>query len=283
MPRIPRSPQSRPRTPSPPRLGRVRLRAPRPPESLRLDTSLPRDRYNRAGGEDGLELEPIPYVSWEDFLAGFEFIQGEHVTLVGATGSGKTTLALKLLDFRAYVIALATKQRDESLYPKLAAKGYYLTGDPQLDYHQHPKIIFRPALKDLSKESKEQQKEDFKAVLDQVFDEGNWCLYGDEIRYLSDNLGLATELNTLWLQGRSMGVSMVVATQRPVSIPVIAFESATHLFLFRATDRVNIQRSSEFGGADVDLIRYTLPRLPRYEVLYVDTRTGEMLRTKVRL
>jgi hypothetical protein len=76
---------------------------------------------------------------------------------------------------------------------------------------------------------------------------------------------------------------MIVATQRPVSIPVIAFESATHLFLFRMTDRANIQRASEFGGADVDLIRHTLPRLPRYEVLYVDTRTGEMLRTKVKL
>lgn len=209
--------------------------------------------------------------------------QGEHVTLVGATGSGKTTLALQLLGYRSYVCVLGTKNEDAGLYPELQGKGYVLTGKPELNYREQPRVIFRPKLADLSAESKAAQAEDFKAVLDQVFDEGRWCLYGDEIRYLSDNLGLSKELDSLWLQGRSMGISMVVSTQRPVSIPVIAFESATHLFLFRATDRANIQRSSEFGGADVDLIRYTLPRLPRYEVLYVDTRTGEMLRTKVRL
>ena len=178
---------------------------------------------------------------------------------------------------------LATKNRDESLYPKLQAKGYKLTGDPDLDYQKTPRVIFRPKLEAPTGEAQEEQREAFRRLLVNVFNEGGWCLYGDEIRYLSQNLGLSTELETLWLQGRSMGVSMVVATQRPVSIPVLAFESATHLFLFRATDRTNIQRMSEFGGADVDLIRYTVPRLPRYEVLYVDTRTGQMLRTKVRL
>jgi hypothetical protein len=203
--------------------------------------------------------------------------------MVGATGSGKTTLADKLIDFRTWVCVLATKNRDESLYPRLQKKGYKLTEDPELNYQETPKVIFRPKLGAPTKEAREGQQEAFRTLLINVFNEGGWCLYGDEIRYLTQNLGLAPELETLWLQGRSMGVSIIVATQRPVSIPVIAFESATHLFLFRATDSVNIQRSSEFGGADKDLIRYTLPRLPRYEVLYVDTRTGEMLRTKVKL
>jgi hypothetical protein len=268
-------------TPTPPKLphlGRFRLRAPRPPESLQLDRTPPRDRYGRTGGLDGQE-----YVDWDTFLQGFQFIQGEHITCVGATGSGKTTLALKLIGYRQYVAVLATKNRDESLYPKLQAKGYKLTGDPDLDYQKTPRVIFRPKLEAPTGEAQEEQREAFRRLLVNVFNEGGWCLYGDEIRYLSQNLGLSTELETLWLQGRSMGVSMVVATQRPVSIPVLAFESATHLFLFRATDRTNIQRMSEFGGADVDLIRYTVPRLPRYEVLYVDTRTGQMLRTKVRL
>lgn len=203
--------------------------------------------------------------------------------MVGATGSGKTTLALKLLEYREFMIVLATKNRDESLYPKLQAKGYVLTDQSDLDWHQTPKVIFRPKLQSPSGEAKEEQKEAFQRVLVNVFNEGGWSLYGDEIRYLAENLGLRIELETLWLQGRSNGTSMIVATQRPVSIPVIAFESATHIFLFRMTDKKNIDRASEFGGADVDLIRHTLPRLPRYEVLYVDTRSGEMLRTKVKL
>jgi hypothetical protein len=273
-----------PRTPATPRLppARLRLRPLRPSESAQLDTEPPRDKYGRPGGREG-ELEPIPFIDWDEFLAGFEFEQGQHVTMVGATGSGKTTLALKLLEYREFMIVLATKNRDESLYPKLRSKGYVLTDQADPDWHQTPKVIFRPKLESPSGEAKEQQKEAFQRILVNVFNEGGWSLYGDEIRYLSDNLGLRVELETLWLQGRSNGTSIIVATQRPVSIPVIAFESATHLFLFRMTDQANIQRASEFGGADTDLIRHTLPRLPRYEVLYVDTRTGDMLRTKVKL
>jgi DNA helicase HerA-like ATPase len=260
----------------------LRLAPLRPSESAQLDSEPPRDRWGRAGGREG-ELTPIPYIDWDEFLATFEFEQGQHITMVGATGSGKTTLALKLLEYREFMIVLATKNRDESLYPKLEAKGYLLTDQTDLDWHQTPKVIFRPKLQSPSGEAKEEQKEAFQRVLVDVFNEGGWSLYGDEIRYLADNLGLRVELETLWLQGRSNHTSMIVATQRPVSIPVIAFESATHIFLFRMTDKKNIDRASEFGGADVDLIRHTLPRLPRYEVLYVDTRSGEMLRTKVKL
>jgi hypothetical protein len=222
-------------------------------------------------------------VPWDVFLSTFTFEQGEHVTMVGATGSGKTTLAQRMIDFRAFVCVMATKNRDASLYPELLRKGYTITDDPELDWTQAPRVIFRPKLEAPTAQAKLTQQEAFRELLVNVFNEGGWCLYGDEIRYLTQNLGLATELETLWLQGRSLGVSMVVSTQRPVSIPVIAFESATHLFLFRATDRANIQRASEFAAADADAIRYTLPRLPRYEVLYVDTRSGAMVRTKVNL
>lgn len=275
--KIPTAPRA-PKAPPP----RLRLAPLRPSESAQLDAELPRDQYGRPGGREG-ELQPVPFVDWDAFLANLEFNQGEDCTLVGAKGSGKTTLALKLLAYREFVLVLATKKADTSLYGPLQRKGFVITDDRELDWKRTPKVIFRPPLKDPSKEAIEEQAEAFRHVLVQVFEEGGWCVYGDEIRYLSDNLGLRVPIETLYLQGRSLGVSMVVSTQRPVSIPVIAFESATHLFLFRTTDRANIQRAAEFGGADVDVIRYTLPRLPRYEVLYVDTRTGEMLRTKVKL
>jgi hypothetical protein len=76
---------------------------------------------------------------------------------------------------------------------------------------------------------------------------------------------------------------MIVSTQRPVSIPVVAFESATHLFLFRTTDNRNIERIAEFEGANEKLLRWLLPRLQPHEALYIETRTGRMVRTKVEI
>lgn len=190
---------------------------------------------------------------------------------------------MRLVPYRTYTCVLATKSADKSLYPKLEKEGFVITDDPDLDPAREPRVIFRPPLKAPTAKAQEEQREAFQELLIGVFDEGGWQLYGDEIRYLSDNLKLKQELELLWLQGRSLGITIMVSTQRPVSIPVVAFESASHLFLFRTTDQNNIDRAAEFESANKPLLRYLLPRLPQYEALYIEARTGRMLRTKVRL
>src|SRR5690349_6421632 len=70
--------------------------------------------------------DAAPPVSWDDFYGyfGANWRQGEHVGLIGPTGSGKTTLAMWLLPLRKYVVVLGTKPRDKTL-DELAARGYY--------------------------------------------------------------------------------------------------------------------------------------------------------------
>jgi hypothetical protein len=222
-----------------------------------------------------------PYVRWDRFLERFDWRQGQHVTLVGTTGSGKTTLARQILPRREFVVVLATKAKDSSLYDPLLRQGYELVEKFDPNPREHPRVIFRPRLSAPTSEGRAEQKEAFRLALIDVFATGGWCVYADEVRYLTQYLGLQTEFETLWLQGRSLGVSLIVGTQRPVSIPLLAFDSADHLFLWRNTDRVNIQRMAEFAGASVEAARYTIPRLPRHEALYIATRTDEMVRTKV--
>lgn len=262
------------------------IRAPQYPRRLRYNR--PRGESSRAmdGAEAVVRGEAIvipQYVPWAQFLGSLQLKQGDAITIVGSTGSGKTTLALRLLPFRDYVCVLGTKNKDESLYPKLQRDGYKITDKPELDPAKEPRVLFRPVLRGPTIEAQTEQREKFFELLVNVFNEGGWCLYGDEIRYLSDNLKLKSVLELLWLQGRSLGITMMVSTQRPVSIPVVAFESAVHLFLFRTTDKANIDRAAEFYSADIQLLRHLLPRLEKYEALYIDARTGYMARTKVRL
>lgn len=265
-------------------MGRLRLSPLRTEGSTRLD----REPVEVSRGRT---IQLPPYERWDRFYSEFQRTwggpppkggQGQHITLVGTTGSGKTTLARELLKIRDYVIVLATKVRDTSLYEPLAEEGYVtLSSLEHVDPERTPRIIFKPPLNDPSRAGQEAQREAFREALVTVFAMGEWCLYADEVRYLTDHLGLKTELETLWLQGRSLGVSVVAATQRPVSIPLLAFDQADHLFLWRNADRESVRRMSEFAGQNGEVAFHTIPRLPPHEALYVNTRNDRMVRTKV--
>lgn len=261
----------------------------RPPSSRALKT--PRLKLARPRSVESIELDDQtakngvglpPFLRWGAFLNQFHWHQGEHVTMVGPTGAGKTSLALQILPRRDYVIVLATKKRDISLYRPLEKQGYVTQTDLDLDWERFPRIIYKPPLDEPTRRALEEQAEDFSEALVEVFQVGNWCLYGDEIRYLTDNLKLKSEMDVLWLQGRSLGISIMVSTQRPVSIPLLAFDQATHLFIWKTTLRDDVLRVAEFGGDRSEEIRWTVPRLPEHELLYVNTRTGQLVRTNIR-
>lgn len=254
---------------------RLRLPPPRHEGSVRLDESTTRNR----SGED---LQMPPFLRWAEFLAQFKWKQGQHVTLVGSTGSGKTTLARALLPARDYTIVLATKRKDSSLYDPLRKEGFILQQILDLDDEKYPKILFQPRMKTPNAKGLEEQKEAFESALIEIFDEGGWCIYADEVRYLTDNLKLRGVFDVLWLQGRSLKITVVVSTQRPVSIPLLAFDQAYHIFCWRQTLKDDIQRISEFAGIAAETVRYVLPRLPEHEALYINTVTGQLVRTNIR-
>jgi hypothetical protein len=231
-----------------------------------------------------------PFVRWDRFLPWFlsRWEQGQHVILVGQTSSGKTTLARQIIPYRDYTVVLATKSRDPSLYGPLQRQGFRLVssfdGGPDPDHPKDPvHLIFRPPLRAPTRAERAAQAGDFREALTVVYIEGGWCVYADELRYLTDNLGLETEIETLYLQGRSLGVTMVSATQRPVSVPQEAFSQSEHAFFYREGERRNIDRMAEFDVEQHGMIRATLPRLGKHECLYVQRGAGVAVRTQVLL
>jgi energy-coupling factor transporter ATP-binding protein EcfA2 len=224
------------------------------------------------------EAANIETVQWSDFHSYMDWEQGEHVTLIAPTGQGKTTLAKELLKRRGHVMVLANKKKDKTL---TTFKGYKKSKYP---YEWQPRTIIYPPFPHDPDELFKAHREVFRRALVTAYRAGSWCVYADEVRYLAKQLNLQRELELLWLQGRSLGVSLVVATQRPKHIPLEAYDAATHLFFWRDSDLSNVQRISEIGGnVDREMIMETIPNLPKYHFLYVNTRQDTVVQSKVDL
>lgn len=170
--------------------------------------------------------------------------QGEHIALIGPTGSGKTTLARSLLPIRDYVVVIAVKRHDDTLdsYPK---QGYRVITKWPPEYTQRHVVFWtRPkTLGDLLK-----QREQVIAALESLYLAGGWCVYFDDLSYVCDQLRIKTPVVTFLNQGRSSGISAVSSCTRPRKVPLEAFNQTRHVVVFRFTDRVEVWRCAEIAG-----------------------------------
>jgi hypothetical protein len=274
-PRAPRRPSSPtpPRPPRPPRLPTIRLAPVRTGGSVQLDEARTRS---------GFELPP--FVRWDRFLADFRWNQGEHLTTIGPTGSGKTVLNRQLLRRRDFVVVLGIKQRDPELYGPFQDQGYHLVRkfnpEPPHDADQW-RVLLVPQTDRHGTEGRQAKAKVFRQALNDIQDAGNWAVYADDVLYLSDQLRLAPELEELWILGRSEGVSVVASSQEPVNVPVMAYSAATHLFLFKNPDVYRARRMAELTGVNREVAQETIMRLPDYECLYINKSTTKMVRTSI--
>lgn len=230
-------------------------------------------------GRDAEDAEAIisrlaPEVSWRTFRDEiFAWEQGEHVAFIGPTGQGKTTTALQIIDERSFVTVLATKPRDDTM-DYLFKHGYvrfkeWKNSDPEQIPHR---VLWPPAHRLYSAQS---QRSVFRHALDNIYPQGGWCLYFDELWYFVNHLKLSHEVKTYLLQARSLDISVVCSTQRPSSVPLEVYDMSTHLFFWRDNDRRNLDRLSELNAVNGQTVKAIISRLPRHQFLYVNTRVGE--------
>jgi hypothetical protein len=229
---------------------------------------------------------------WATFLTRFDWRLGEHVSLIGSTGKGKTTLAMEILAFRRAVVIWSSKTADDTIDAYVTDPGRLGLRKPTPDrpyrlirswpppVGEH-RVMLRPRSKHYE-EWRFAKHAAFHTCVAQVMSEGggNWCIFADDTYYLCERLGMTDDLSEVWAMGRSHGVSLVAATQRPANIPLFAYQ-ATHLFLWRENDDRNLKRLSEIAAADTRLIADVVQRLEEYQALYVNSATGALAITQV--
>ncbi len=238
-----------------------------------------RGTYNPITGQ---EYEMPPVIPWDEWFADQEngphrWADDEHYTLIGTTGCGKSTLARNLLALREYVACIATKPRDSSLDRFRSDPNYTVLRKwedlPVSGRKAAKKRLIWPKLEDLNYDP-HWQRYYIEQALDNMFTQGGWNIYLDEVRYIANDLGLRRKLNLYLLQYRALGGSLIAGTQRPAWIPREFYSQSQHICLWHQTDEYDLKRISGIGAMDTGYIRRLLPRLSRHQFLYLHVPTG---------
>lgn len=230
-----------------------------------------------------------PRMPWDKFTRDvFHPLPGEHCGIFGATGQGKTHLQNSILGYWPFVAVLATKNTDITMDRLVKEGGYerFAQWYP-LNAIDHPRRVIWPPVKNLRTQTEAQQKA-FDHAIESIWAEGGrpperpvgWAIAIDELWWFAVKLNMSEYIKVILLQGRSNGISLIAATQRPAFVPVEIYSQATHLFFFAETDSRNLERIGEINHRNKAGVRQLVSNLEPHQVLYVNTRTGTMVRTR---
>lgn len=236
-------------------------------------------------------LSAPPRVPWANIQAQLaaNWKPGEHITLIGPTGSGKTHMALTLAEMCRYSLIISTKRKDPLL--DQMRNTHLVTEDLSRDVlwtqhgtPLHTRIMFWPQFPE--KMSTQQRLARQAAMIRKAIDwsdrTGGWCVVADELMWLTRNLRLEKEIEAVYFQGRTQGVSLLGCAQRPSHVPLLAFSQATYLFLWQSSDKRDLERLREVGaGFPKGMIDEAVRQLDwhRHEVLFVNAKSKELART----
>lgn len=196
--------------------------------------------------------------------------QGEHVAIIGDTGSGKTYLENKLLKLRSWVVFLRTKAEDPASDP-MDRTWRRVSATRDITTQRHYWLLDPPQA---------QQRIEGLRLFGKVRRERNWTVAIDELYGASlkppDGPGLQTPITWALTQGRSSHLTVVCGMQRPVGVTRFALSQCSHAFIFALEGRDLLETISQ---AFTPRFRQAIPALnwERHEFAYYNRRTRRML------
>lgn len=246
-----------------------------------------------------------PFVPWSEFIAYLKgkdendqprFQQGDHVAIIGPTGTGKTHIALEIAELRTYVLVVACKPRDP-LIEDTRKRGYHLLPGNKLEVPYtdgkpvYPRIVYWPRLGEqgskaaghvnILRAEKAMQKPAVAGAIGYVRRNGHWCLVLDEGTWVCRDLNLQRDVDSALFQFRTLKASVIVLGQRPSWMGRYVLSQPSHIFLFQTADTNDRKALGDISGVDTKLVQELVRNLSHKEhhALYINTRTREMFRT----
>jgi len=187
---------------------------------------------------------------WKQLAIG----RDDRATLIGATGTGKTTLARFLIEdkYKRYSVVYDNKPSD-------TIAGWNDTQNVYCDFDllqeaDEERLIYTPPVYETLDAALQDR------FFEWIYQRRYTRLYIDEASALRGGTNPSYHLQACICRGRERGISTITGTQRPARVPLILMSESEHFFVFRLNMINDRQRVTEMTGISVaeqiDLTRY---------------------------
>lgn len=216
----------------------------------------------------------VDVISRRELIRGFDYGPGQHVTTLGPTQRGKTTLALQLLghvtnkDHKAVLLAGKPPHRDAVMGKAADRMNLTIVEEwpptPVEKFKTRNKngYVLRPhqTLSDLDADNENLRKQFRKALMTNYASKEPVITVVDEAHHVQNDLGLKKEYEAPLMRGAPHNAVWSII-QRGRFMTYLVYDAPEHLFIFYDPDRSNQKRYSEIGGVDPGQLIYLTENL----------------------
>lgn len=179
----------------------------------------------------------------------FQFSYGQHISIFGGTGSGKTHLSLHLLEainqqVQYLIPTFIIDSKRAGDFDKLKKQGLavaYETIPPLRNKNGAPYIIW---------EVLEDDKETYDAFFKMIYDSKMPCIiYIDELSNLTGRTGIPPRyMGILWKQGRGLKQSVFCVSQTARYVPLEFTSQLMHVFMMNLNSGKDTKKLEDLLG-----------------------------------